>query len=237
LTLRAEDGATQTATLSSLPGPVHGWTADGRLLVGAMSPTIPSASSFDGFAVLGDTGEVAALPNLLGVRTFSPNGRLFMGITRTGLYSTQLEIYRCGALVSTKADPRADTAARSRAATVAEDPRHFVRPVSGAISQYLQGNHTGVDVSAPVGAIIAAADDGVVSEVGWVPVGGRRVCVLHQGGLESCDYHTSAPLVAVGDRVQRGQPVALIGMTGMTFGPHVHWEARKNGLVVDPLKQ
>ena len=116
-------------------------------------------------------------------------------------------------------------------------PGSALRPVSGAISQYLQGNHTGVDVSAPVGAIIAAADDGVVSEVGWVPVGGRRVCVLHQGGLESCDYHTSAPLVAVGDRVQRGQPVALIGMTGMTFGPHVHWEAKQNGMVVDPLKQ
>lgn len=237
LTLRAENGATQTATLRSLPGPVHGWTADGRLLVGVMSPTMAGAFSFDAFAVFGDTGEVAALPNLLGVRTFSPNGRLFMGITRTGLYSTQLEVYRCGALVSAVAGPRADTAARARAAAVAEDARHFVRPVSGAISQYVQGRHTGVDVSAPVGAIIVAADDGIVNEVGWVPVGGRRVCVMHAGGLESCDYHTSAPLVAVGDHVQRGQPVALIGMTGMTFGPHVHWEAKQNGLVVDPLGQ
>ncbi len=237
LTLRAENGATQTATLRSLPGPVHGWTADGRLLVGAISPTMPGAFSFDAFAVFGDTAEVAALPNLLGVRTFSPDGYRFMGITRTGLYSTQLEVYRCGALVLAKTGPRADSAARARAAAVAEDPRNFVRPVSGAISQYVQGRHTGVDVSAPVGAIIVAADEGTVNEVGWVPVGGRRVCVMHAGGLESCDYHTSAPLVAVGDHVQRGQPVALIGMTGMTFGPHVHWEARQNGLVVDPLKQ
>ena len=237
LTLRAEDGATQTAEVRSLPGAVHGWTADGRLLVGAMSPTLPGTTTFDAFAVFGEATEVAALPNLLGVRTFSPDGRLFMGVTRTGLYSTRLEVYRCGALVSTKVDPRADTAARARAAAFAEDPRHFVRPVSGAIAQYVQGNHTGVDVSAPVGAIVAAADDGIVDEVGWVPVGGRRVCVLHQGGLQSCDYHTSAPLVAIGDHVQRGQPVALIGMTGMTFGPHVHWEARLNGIVVDPLKQ
>ena len=122
LTLRAENGATQTATLRSLPGPVHGWTADGRLLVGAISPTMPGAFSFDAFAVFGDTAEVAALPNLLGVRTFSPDGYRFMGITRTGLYSTQLEVYRCGALVLAKTGPRADSAARARAAAVAEDP-------------------------------------------------------------------------------------------------------------------
>ena len=122
-------------------------------------------------------------------------------------------------------------------ARIDSDPRRFVRPVSGAVTQYLQGSHTGIDVSAPVGAIIVAADDGVVDEVGLVPVGGRRVCVLHQSGIESCDYHTSLPLVAIGDHVARGQPVALIGMTGMTTGPHVHWEAKRDGMIVDPLKQ
>jgi murein DD-endopeptidase MepM/ murein hydrolase activator NlpD len=43
--------------------------------------------------------------------------------------------------------------------------------------------------------------------------------------------------VWIGEHVVRGQPVALVGMTGMTFGPHVHWEAKLNGMVVDPLKQ
>jgi len=68
-------------------------------------------------------------------------------------------------------------------------------------------------------------------------VGGRRVCVRHPSGIESCDYHTSLPLVSIGDRVLRGQPVALIGMTGQTAGPHVHWEATLDGRFVDPLKQ
>lgn len=74
-----------------------------------------------------------------------------------------------------------------------------------------------------------------MNAVGWVPVGGRRVCVMHAESLESCGYHTSLSLVAVGDAVVRGQAIALVGMTGQTTGPHVHWEVRQNGRFVDPL--
>jgi murein DD-endopeptidase MepM/ murein hydrolase activator NlpD len=105
------------------------------------------------------------------------------------------------------------------------------------IVQFLQGRHTGVDVAAPFGSLIFAAEDGVVNAVGWVPVGGRRVCVIHEDGLESCAYHTSLSLVAVGDRVVQGQPIALVGLTGQTGGPHVHWEVRRNGMFVNPLDQ
>lgn len=237
VTLRGDSGADLSAPLNVLAGPVHQWTGGGRLLFGTMSPALPGQSIFDGFAVYGDALSRATLPNLLGVRSFSPDGRYFMGVTRTGLYSTQLEVYRCGWITLPSTEPRADTAARARAASIDADPRRFVRPVSGAISQYLQGNHTGIDVSAPYGAIIVASDDGVVDAVGWVPAGGRRVCVRHPSGIESCDYHTSLPLVSIGDRVLRGQPVALVGMTGATAGPHVHWEATLNGKFVDPLKQ
>jgi murein DD-endopeptidase MepM/ murein hydrolase activator NlpD len=229
----AGDGSTRNADTRTLAGPVHAWSADGKLLFGKMSPTV--APAVDSFVAFDDAGLVAKVPNLLGVRSFSPDGYLFAGTSRTGLYSTQLDVYRCGTLASDSA--RADTAGRAGAARIESDPRRFVRPVSGAISQYLQGSHTGIDVSAPVGAIIVASDDGVVTAVGLVPVGGRRVCVLHASGVESCAYHTSLPLVAIGDHVVRGQPVALVGMTGMTTGPHVHWEAKRDGMVVDPLKQ
>jgi murein DD-endopeptidase MepM/ murein hydrolase activator NlpD len=107
--------------------------------------------------------------------------------------------------------------------------------VAGEITQFLQGSHTGVDVAAPLGSLITASDDGTVTAITWVAIGGNRVCVQHSGGLESCYYHTSAPLVSVGERVARGQPVALIGMTGLTTGPHTHWEAKLNGRLVDPL--
>jgi len=237
LTLRAVDGSTENAALSEFNGPVHGWTADGRLYVGAMSATVPAGNAFDRFAIWEDSADVVTVPNLLGSRAFSPDGKWFAGVSRTGLYPTQLELYRCGSIDGAAVDLRADTASRSRAQKIASDSRHFVRPVAGAITQFLQGSHTGIDVAAPVGSILVAADDGVIDAVGWVPVGGFRVCVMHAGGLESCDYHTSLPLVSMGDHVTRGQPVALVGMTGLTTGPHVHWEAKLNGRIVDPLTE
>ncbi|MBU6423336.1 MAG: M23 family metallopeptidase, partial [Chloroflexi bacterium] len=116
------------------------------------------------------------------------------------------------------------------------DPRRFVRPVIGYFTQFLTSTHSGIDVAAPFGSLITASDDGVVDWVGWRPVGGRAVCVLHAGGLESCDYHVSLALVKVGQHVARGEPVAAIGMTGDTLGPHVHWEAKLDGAIVDPLE-
>ena len=239
IALREAAGTDRAAPLGAFAGPVHGWTADGRLLVGAVSATVPGGNVFDRLGVWDpdDEGDraIATLPNLLGMRSFSPDGRWFDGVSRTGNYGTQLELYRCGVARAQGVDLRADPAARSRLARIASDPRRFVRPVAGAISQFLQGNHTGIDIAAPVGSIIVAADDGVVDAVGWVQVGGRRVCVQHANEIESCYYHTSAALVSTGDHVARGQPIALIGMTGATTGPHVHWEVKQEGRIVDPL--
>ena len=234
ITLIADDGRQQNIAQSLLPGRVHDWTADGKLMFGTLSATVPGANAFDKFGVLG-TDQIAVLPNVLGVRSFSPDGRFFVGTSRTGNYPTELDVFRCGS--GDEPDGRADTAARARQARIEADPRRFVRPTSGAIVQFVQGSHTGIDISAPFGSLIVASDDGVVDDVGWVSVGGRRVCVLHAGGLESCDYHTSLALVNIGDRVVRGQPVALVGLTGLTMGPHVHWEARLDGMVVDPLQR
>jgi murein DD-endopeptidase MepM/ murein hydrolase activator NlpD len=232
-------GTERSAPISTLAGTVHGWTADARLLVGAVSATVPGGNVFDRIPVWDPSAErdgaVATLPNLFGTRSFSPDGHWFTGVTRTGLYETQLEMYRCGVASAQALDLRADPASRSRLGRIEEAPRRFIRPVAGNVSQFLQGRHTGVDIAAPFGSIIVAADNGVVSEAGWVQVGGRRVCVQHADAIESCYYHTSAALVSVGERVARGQPIALIGMTGATTGPHVHWEVKENGRIIDPL--
>ena len=239
LELIEPDGAQHSAAVSTFSGAVHGWTADVRLLVGAVSATVPGGNVFDRIPVWDPADEedkaIATLPNLFGTRSFSPDGRWFTGVSRTGLYETQLELYRCGVASGQGVDLRADPAARSRVGRIEDAARRFVRPVAGAVSQFLQGNHTGIDIAAPYGSIIVAADDGVVDAAGWVQVGGRRVCVQHAEGFESCYYHTSAALVAIGEHVARGQPIALIGMTGATTGPHVHWEVKENGRIVDPL--
>ena len=92
-----------------------------------------------------------------------------------------------------------------------------------------------MDIAAPYGAPIGASDAGTVSAVGWVAVGGLRVCVAHDWGMTTCYYHTSATYVSVGQSVARGQVIAAIGLTGVTTGPHVHWEASLNGMLMNPL--
>ena len=232
--VRDLDGETRVSPLAS-PGLVHTWAPDGKtLLLGQVSPTIPGGNAYDPFRVWDarTAPPVATLPNVLGARTFSPDGRYFVGVSRTGLQSTRLEVYRCG---GTPDGARADANAPARLASIDAGGGRLVRPTSGEISQFLQNSHTGIDVATPFGQMITADDDGVITFVEWYPVGGNRVCVQHTGGLESCFYHTSVPLVTPGQRVARGQPVALIGMTGVTTGPHVHWEVKLNGRIVDPL--
>jgi murein DD-endopeptidase MepM/ murein hydrolase activator NlpD len=108
-------------------------------------------------------------------------------------------------------------------------------PVDGVITQLFSQAHTGVDIAAPYGTAIVASDAGTVSFVGWRGDGGLAVCVRADWGLETCAYHDSVTYVEVGDRVAAGQRIAAIGLTGVTTGPHVHWEARTNGALVDPL--
>jgi len=244
IALRDDAGTLKASPLRAFAGRMHGWTPDGkRLLVGPVSPIAPGGTVIDRF--VGWDGETASgaatLPNLFGSRAFSPDGRYFAGTARTGLYGMELEIFRCtqgtlDATGSSGARPD-DAAAKEWNDRVAADPRRFVRPVAGFISDLVQGSHTGIDVAAPQGTLVTADDDGVVTLIGWHPAGGERVCVQHLRGLESCFYHLSYPLVSTGQRVVRGQPIAGVGLTGITTGPHVHWEVKFLGRVVDPLER
>ena len=235
LDLREVGGARRSYAVPAQQGLVHEWAPDGAtLLVGKVSPVVPGGNAFDEFRVVGTSGGPpnAILPDLLGERTFSPDGRYFVGTTRTGTETTRLEVYRCGSSLDAPRD-MGDSAERLKA--IESAPGRFLRPAAGEITQFVQGIHTGVDVAEQFGSIITADDDGTVTFVEWVNVGGNRVCVQHPGALESCVYHTSLPLVSVGDHVVRGQPIALIGMTGVTTGPHTHWEVKLGGRIVDPL--
>ncbi|MCT2559391.1 M23 family metallopeptidase [Tsuneonella sp. YG55] len=96
--------------------------------------------------------------------------------------------------------------------------------------------HSGVDLAAPMGSPVVSAADGVVAFASWNGSYGLLVKVEHGGGYESRFAHLSRILVSPGQRVSRGQLVGLVGSTGRSTGAHLHYEVRKNGLAIDPLK-
>ena len=95
--------------------------------------------------------------------------------------------------------------------------------------------HTGIDLVAPFGSPVYAADDGIVALVGATSSGyGNYVVVAHSGGLDTLYGHLSASLVKVGQSVSQGQPVGLEGSTGNSTGAHLHFELRINQKPVNP---
>jgi murein DD-endopeptidase MepM/ murein hydrolase activator NlpD len=95
--------------------------------------------------------------------------------------------------------------------------------------------HTGMDLVAPFGSQVLAADDGIVALVGSSSSGyGNYVVVAHSGGLDTLYGHLATTLVKVGQQVTQGQPVGLEGSTGNSTGAHVHFELRINQKPVDP---
>jgi len=133
--------------------------------------------------------------------------------------------------------PDANATVIARPAASAPDAKaggYLAWPVNGPITQYFWAGHTGVDIAAPYGSGLAASVNGVISQNGWVAVGGLHIC-LKSGNLEECYYHLSAAYLPVGTPVSAGQIIAAIGLTGVTTGPHVHWETTIDGRFVNPL--
>ena len=114
---------------------------------------------------------------------------------------------------------------------------YYVNPRRGSCRHF----HDGLDIAAPKGRWVKAAADGYVAYAGYSPWdSGKRawiVITVHAGGVESIYAHLKpARKVKAGQRVERGDVVGTIGMTGRTNGPHVHWEVRRNGRHVDPQR-
>ncbi|WP_242356281.1 M23 family metallopeptidase, partial [Anaeromyxobacter sp. SG64] len=144
------------------------------------------------------------------------------------------------ASLPTRAPPPAASAAPAPAGLRASDDG---APLAWPLKGVLYGRygvragqrHDGIDIAAPEGAPVAAAADGVVIFAGEQPGYGAIVILKHADDLVTLYAHNSRVLVKDGQRVSRGDPIARVGQTGRTTGPHLHFEVRKATRPRNPL--
>jgi murein DD-endopeptidase MepM/ murein hydrolase activator NlpD len=96
--------------------------------------------------------------------------------------------------------------------------------------------HTGMDIGAASGTQVLAANYGTVIKAEWNNSYGNVIMVDHGGGIVTLYAHNSKLLAKTGDYVKKGQAIALVGSTGNSTGPHIHFEVRVNGQYQDPRK-
>jgi murein DD-endopeptidase MepM/ murein hydrolase activator NlpD len=119
-------------------------------------------------------------------------------------------------------------------------PLKLLAPVPGPVGDLFGPRddrfHAGIDIPAPAGAFVSAAASGVVVYAGWKDGGfGNTVEIDHGGGLHSLYFHLQRVDVSLGEAVSAGERVGLVGSTGESTGPHLHFELHLWGAAVDPL--
>jgi murein DD-endopeptidase MepM/ murein hydrolase activator NlpD len=95
--------------------------------------------------------------------------------------------------------------------------------------------HTGIDIGAPSGLSVKAAESGTVATISRGGIYGNAVLLVHSGGLTTFYAHLSSSSVQIGQSVGAGEQVGLVGSTGWSTGPHLHFETRINGTPYDPM--
>jgi len=118
------------------------------------------------------------------------------------------------------------------------------RPVAGAVTSSFgmrrhpilgfSRMHAGIDFAAGYGTPIVAASDGQVISAGWAGGYGKQVQLAHGGGITTSYSHMSRILAEPGTIVRQGELIGYVGSTGLSTGPHLHYEMRRNGAAIDP---
>jgi murein DD-endopeptidase MepM/ murein hydrolase activator NlpD len=162
---------------------------------------------------------------------------LYAGLDRIGVGKLQL--------VKWVANGRSEWVDAANAERPAPVESGMMMPVDGHITSYFGYRyhpilhftrfHAGLDIGASWGTPIVAAGDGEVVAAGWAGGYGREVRIAHAGGLVSLYGHMSSIAASPGTYVRQGQVIGYVGSSGLSTGPHVHFEVRENGTPVNPL--
>ncbi|HWU93169.1 MAG TPA: M23 family metallopeptidase, partial [Sphingomicrobium sp.] len=217
---------------------IRGRVGDGlywSLRAAGASPQV-AAAYLAALATEIDVGDVASGDSFDLILGRSRN-LLYAGLARIGQSPLQL--------VRWDADGRSEWIDAAHQDLEAPVESGMMMPVAGHITSYF-GNryhpilhytrfHAGLDIGASWGSPIVAAADGRIIAAGWAGGYGREVQIAHAGGMTSLYGHMSEIVAQAGSYVREGQLIGYVGSSGLSTGPHVHFEVRKDGTPVNPL--
>jgi murein DD-endopeptidase MepM/ murein hydrolase activator NlpD len=223
---------------SLAPMRIRGRVGDGlywSLRAAGASPQV-AAQYLAALATEIDVGEVGASDGfdlVLGAN----RELLYAGLDRVGQGMLQLVRWNAGGR-----SEWIDAAAAERPQPVESG---MAMPAAGPVTSYFGYRyhpilhftrfHAGVDIGAAWGSPIVAAADGQVASAGWSGGYGREVQIAHGGGLVSLYGHMSQIVAQPGSYVRQGQLIGYVGSSGLSTGPHLHFEVRQGGQPVNPL--
>ena len=159
-------------------------------------------------------------------KAITKNGRLAMVFVMAGLLAFSL--VNCS---SVKGSSRGDSPLTDPvpAARVSMDFGNRLNPITK--KDYF---HTGIDLAADSGTAVLAAEGGTVATADKNEQLGNYVLLRHDNGMETFYAHLDSYLVKPGQRVAKAEKIALVGSTGVSTGPHLHFEVRQDGKPIDP---
>ena len=220
---------------------------------GHFTGSAPFVTSVRGAAVEGEALETAyfdtrttddALPLDRGVRAVVPAQPAPLptpvpinpDATPLAAPTTNVGTTSAGAATNPTTTTTAPTGVTTRVAAPA--PAGLVWPVQGgSISQYFHAGHLALDIAAPYGNSVIAAQAGTVTSAGWRNNGGGNVISIdHGNGMVTVYNHLGSIWVSPGQYVSAGQGIGGVGCTGICTGPHVHFEVIVNGVIDNPLR-
>jgi murein DD-endopeptidase MepM/ murein hydrolase activator NlpD len=182
---------------------------------------------------VGEVGQSDSFDMVLGAN----RDLLYAGLNRVAASSLQL--------VRWNANGRSEWIDAGNAERPAPSASGLMMPANGPVTSYFGYRyhpilhftrfHAGIDIGAGWGSPIVAAADGQVLGAGWAGGYGREVQIAHGGGITSLYGHMSEIVAQPGSFVHAGQLIGYVGSSGLSTGPHLHFEVRQGGTPVNPL--